>query len=146
MNDAIGAVKQAVDLGADGVLEGGLIEALLLRLAGHDQAAGIGDGCFQRPGRQKKMIEVSRMAKISARNATATMPIPHRCDADCCRTKRRARRTDLSRRTPRCKFGPHITDPGYERSIGGNCTATADQYLKGVCEMLFQSPTGTGLD
>src|SRR5882757_7828583 len=96
----------------------------------------------------KKMTDVSRIAKISARNGTATMPNSTAATPDSCRTKRRARRTDLSRRTLVASLAHMITDPGYDEArttkLGGNCTATADQYRKGVCEMLWQSPDKTG--
>jgi len=39
-----------------------------------------------------------------------------------------------------------ITDPGYDKPFGGNCTTTGDQYLKGVCKMLWQSSHRTGAD
>src|SRR5262245_15438175 len=46
--DSIGAIEQAVDLGTDRVLEGVLVEALRLRLPGHDEPPRIGDGGPQR--------------------------------------------------------------------------------------------------
>jgi hypothetical protein len=51
--DAALAVEQSVDLGAHRVLEGGLAEALRLRLAGHDQPRRIRDRGFERlPGEE----------------------------------------------------------------------------------------------
>src|SRR5215470_14957468 len=84
----------------------------------------------------KKMTDVSRMAKISARNGTATMPNSTAATPDCWRTKRRARRTDLSRRTLVASLAHMITDPGYDQALATTAPQQGDQYRKGVCEML----------
>src|SRR6185295_10320836 len=93
----------------------------------------------------KKMIDVSRMAKISARNGTAIMPNSTAATPDCCRTKRRARRTDLSPHTLVASLA-HISLTLATTKLGRHSAATApqaDQYLKGVCEMLWRSPNKT---
>src|SRR5262245_28261077 len=111
--DAVGAIEQPIDLGAHRILEGVLIEALLLRLPGHDQPPRIGNGRFQclageeddrgfqdrKDHRQKRRPD---HAEFDRRNAGLL-------------TRKTARETHgPDSPYARCKFGPHIPNPGYD--------------------------------
>ena len=51
--DAVLAIEQAIDLRTDRVLESGLVEALSLCLAGHDQPGRVGRRRLQRLSREE---------------------------------------------------------------------------------------------